>query len=143
MSAIMVRVPLRFQSDATGFSFSFSDVSLAFQVRRMLVFYLQGQARASSDFFAVELILGELVGNVLQHAPGPLDIRITWLDRGARLEVIDHGPGYELEPTLPHDAFEESHRGLFLVAAFGADLRVERRRDVTVTSVTLPIHRNE
>ena len=107
----------------------------------MFLLYLQGEVAPESELFAVELVLGELVGNVVKHAPGPLDVRLRWLDRGARLEVADHGPGYDSQPTLPQDAFAESHRGLFLVAAYGAELRVERRCNRTITSVTLPIHR--
>jgi anti-sigma regulatory factor (Ser/Thr protein kinase) len=137
-----MNMPLWFESDDGGFQFSFSDASLAVQARKLLLLYLQGQTQPSSELFAAELVLGELVGNVVKHAPGPLDVRIRWLADGARLEVRDRGPGFELQPTLPDDAFAESHRGLFLVAAFADDLRVERLRDANVTSVTLRVRRN-
>ena len=137
-----MNLPFWFESDDAGFQFSFSDASLAVQARKLFMLYLQGQTQPSSELFAAELVLGELVGNVVKHAPGPLDVRVRWLADGARLEVSDRGPGFELQPTLPADAFAESHRGLFLVAAYADELRVERRRETTVTSVTLRVRRN-
>lgn len=137
-----MNLPLWFESDDAGFRFSFSDASLAIQARKLFMLYLQGQTQPTSELFAAELVLGELVGNVVKHAPGPLEVRVRWLAEGAQLEVRDYGPGYELQPNLPDDTFAESHRGLFLVAAYADGLRVERRRDTTVTSVRLRVRRN-
>lgn len=136
----MTSLPLQFQVDESGFRFQFVDALIASYLRRLFMMYLSSLVEPEADMFSVELIFGELVGNVAQHAPGPIDVRILWEGRDARLEVIDRGPGYELRTALP-DAFDEAHRGLFIVAAYGRDLRVERRCANTVTSVCLPVKR--
>jgi anti-sigma regulatory factor (Ser/Thr protein kinase) len=136
----MTTLPLLFNADESGFRFQFVDALIASHLRRLFMVYLSSLVEPDADLFSVELIFGELVGNVAQHAPGPLEVRILWEGDDARLEVIDRGPGYALRPTLPDD-FDEAHRGLFIVAAYGRDLRVERRRTRTVTSVGLPVKR--
>lgn len=138
----MSHLPLRFSRDEAGFGFAFDDAMLAVRTRKLFLLCLKGQVDPDSDLYSVELAFAELVGNVVKHAPGPLEIRLNWIDRGARLEVADHGPGYQLMPTLPPDASEEAHRGLFMVASYGEELRVDRYDNRTVTSVTLPLRRS-
>lgn len=67
------------------------------------------------DLPAAELVFGELVGNAARHAPGTIDVELSWDDRSTPvLHVVDEGPGFEAEATLPPlDA--ESGRGLYLV----------------------------
>jgi GAF domain-containing protein len=68
------------------------------------------------DLPAAELVFGELVGNAARHAPGTVDVELTWDDPSTPvLHVADEGPGYAAQTTLPAlDA--ESGRGLYLVA---------------------------
>ena len=134
------RLPLAFEMLERGFRFRFADALLATHARQLFIVYLSGQVSPDCDLFTVELVFGELLGNVARHAPGPVDVEIVWEDAGARLEVWDDGPGYELNLAVP-DLLEESHRGLFLVAKCADCLRVERRAGRTVTSVLLPIER--
>ena len=134
-------LPLDFAINSEGFRFAFADAMLASHARKLFVLYLSGQVEQNCDLFGVELIFGELVGNVVRHAPGPVELWLRWEQHGARLEVIDHGPGYELKAALPEDVLEEAHRGLFIVATYGKDLRVDRRGDVTVTSVMVDLQR--
>lgn len=136
------RLPLIFESIERGARFHFSDAALATAARRLFIEYLRAQVEADCDLFNVELVFGEILGNVARHAPGPVDVEFVWEEARARLEVWDHGPGYEGNIALP-DLLEESHRGLFLVAQCADDLRVERRAGRTVTSVMLPIKRAE
>jgi anti-sigma regulatory factor (Ser/Thr protein kinase) len=136
----MTTLPLQFQVDESGFRFQFVDALIASYLRRLFMLYLSSRVEPEADLFSVELIFGELVANVAQHAPGPLDVRVVWEGDDARIEVIDRGPGYELRTELPDD-LDESHRGLFIVAAYGRELRVERRCANTVTSVGLPVKR--
>ena len=136
----MEELPLRFDVDETGFGFQFVDALVASHARRLFMLYLSGQVESGTDLFPVELVFGELVANVAKHAPGPLAVRVCWHDGHARLEVADHGPGYELRAQLPED-FDEGHRGLFIVAAYAEDLRVDRRGPISVTSVSLPVKR--
>jgi anti-sigma regulatory factor (Ser/Thr protein kinase) len=126
--------PLEFTALDDGFRFRFADAVVAHYARKLFVSYVRGTAAPGTDLFALELVFGELVSNVVRHAPGPVDVHVLWLRDGMRLEVWDRGPGFELHADLPDDAMAESHRGLFLVAAFADDLRVERRGSHTVTS---------
>jgi anti-sigma regulatory factor (Ser/Thr protein kinase) len=123
-----------------GFTFKFDDASHAGYARKLFVHYLGGQVSADTDLFGVEMVFGELIGNVARHAPGSVEVRLRWQGDAARLEVIDEGAGYERCVLLP-DAMEEFHRGLFLVASFGDDLSVETRGGKTVTGITLKIRR--
>jgi len=105
------------KADSNGFSFRIADASLANNARTIFQRYLTTQVDAgSSDVDGAELIFGELLGNVARHAPGAIDVRL---------------PG----------GFAESQRGLFLVAAFGRDLRVQHHEGRTTTTVTLPVTR--
>ncbi len=53
------------------------------RVKRALMWHLGEIAAAHSDLAAVELILGELIGNVARHTPGPAEVQ-TGLRRRAR-----------------------------------------------------------
>lgn len=133
-------LPLTFDVLEHGFRFHFADALLATYARHLFVTCLGAEVSPDCDLFDVELTVGEILGNVARHAPGPVDVEIAWEDAGARLEIWCHGAGYELNVELP-DVFDESHRGLFLVAACADDLRVERRAGRTVTSVMLRIQK--
>jgi anti-sigma regulatory factor (Ser/Thr protein kinase) len=130
-------LPFSLTRTPAGFQFTFADAVLAYYARKLFMAFLTGQLARARDLFGVELVFGELVGNVVRHAPGPVDIRLFWTNSGARLEVWDTGEGYEMQPVLPADAMSESHRGLFIVASYADELYVERRRDWTVTCASL------
>ena len=76
---------------------------------------------------AALLVLGELGGNVVRHAPGPLEIVIDRTNRELILHVIDEGPGFERTPMLPIDVMSESGRGLFIVAQLTREFSVTKR----------------
>ncbi|MDQ6926503.1 MAG: ATP-binding protein [Candidatus Eremiobacteraeota bacterium] len=129
------------KADSSGFSFRIADASLANNARAIFQRYLTAQVDSGSDVDGAELIFGELLGNVARHAPGAIDVRLRWNGIVAILEVGDSGPGYAIDDVhLPGD-FAESSRGLFLVAAFGRDLRVRHHEGRTTTTVTLPVTR--
>ena len=65
-----------------------------------------------------ELVFGELVANVVRHAPGPIEIALTWQAAQPLLAVRDRGPRFAFShATLPDEEFAESGRGLFLISA--------------------------
>jgi signal transduction histidine kinase len=76
------------------------------------------------DEFATKLIYTELVGNVVRHAPGAVEIKLQSNGRSVLLEVADGGPGFEPAHGLP-PALAETGRGLFLVAQFAERMWVE------------------
>ena len=73
----------------------------------------------------MHVILSELVGNAVRHAPGALSISISTSAGKVCLHVIDDGPGFDRRPELPSDVWSESGRGLFLISTLAERLTVE------------------
>ena len=108
-------------------SFEAADAGRAYGARRDLLAYLQSRAAQGSDLDAAALIFGELVGNVVRHAPGPINVDVYWDADVAVLRVIDRGPGFDWDghASLP-DRYAESGRGLFIAHSVARNLRVRR-----------------
>ncbi len=137
-----VPVELQAESGSVRWAFQADDATAAHDARNALLTYLRARGSDDSDFNAAELIFGELVGNVVKHAPGPIMIELVWDGKEPTLRVADRGPGFELRPGLPEDPMSEGGRGLFLAAAFGTDLRVSRVPEGgSRVSATLPVRR--
>jgi anti-sigma regulatory factor (Ser/Thr protein kinase) len=123
-------------------SFDARDASRAQGARASFVRHLQEQGDAQSDFAAAEVIFGELTGNVVRYAPGPIDIDLEWAEEEPVLHVLDRGTPFSFAPVLPRDPFSENGRGLFIVQTLGKHLRVQpmphRGNHV---SITLPVRR--
>lgn len=84
----------------------------------------------SIDRSAAELIFGELLGNVVRHAPGPVEIKLDWTGPLPVLHVLDSGPGFRSRrkrERLPDDDWSESGRGLFIVNACAVEFSVRNR----------------
>jgi anti-sigma regulatory factor (Ser/Thr protein kinase) len=105
--------------------FESSEASCAYSVRRDLLTYLASRSGGGCDLGAAATIFGELVGNVVRHAPGPICIDVYWESGAAVLRVRDAGPGFEWQGrvTLP-EPMEESGRGLYIVHAVSRTLRI-------------------
>jgi anti-sigma regulatory factor (Ser/Thr protein kinase) len=72
-----------------------------------------------------ELIVGELLANTVEHAPGPVEVAIAWIASQPVLIVRDTGPGLDtFSATLPEDMMDEGGRGLFLVHALASKVTV-------------------
>ncbi|MFZ0032660.1 MAG: ATP-binding protein [Candidatus Cybelea sp.] len=82
----------------------------------------------SLDDSVAKLIYTELIGNVVRHAPGAVEVRLHCDGQSLLLDVSDRGPGFELAPRLPGILLENG-RGLFLVAQFAARMWVEPNTD--------------
>jgi anti-sigma regulatory factor (Ser/Thr protein kinase) len=108
-------------------NFQSLDASTARDVRRDLLVYLEARATAESDLAGAALIFGELIGNVVRHAPGPIAVDLRWEGGTAVLRVRDSGPGFEWSGSaaLP-ETMAESGRGLFIAHAVALALRVRR-----------------
>ena len=76
------------------------------------------------DRFAAQLIYTELIGNVMRHARGPVDIQLRCVEGKALLHVFDRGEGFVFNPVLPAKPLQESGRGLFLVSRFAERVNV-------------------
>ena len=104
------------------------DWRRAYDVRETLAETLCAHA-STVDIPAAELVFGELVGNAVRHAPGSIDVELTWDDAATPvLHVIDDGPGYTTKADLPSpDA--ESGRGLYIVEQLSRAFTVTKLPD--------------
>ena len=108
--------------------------------RRLLEQYLSDHCEG--DVFAASVVYGELVSNVVKHAP-PGGVRV-WLERqGGRyvLCINDSGPGFNPRKVrdLP-DANAESVRGLYLIRQMVKGLSFRKRKgDGFVVRAVLPL----
>ena len=118
------------------------DANDAKQAREFLDLYLRRLATEDSDFYSASLAFGELIANVVRHAPGSIHVRLDWSASQPVLSVRDHGPGFAFRSALPEDPLAEGGRGLFIVASLVRDLAVEKMpENGTVVRATLPVTR--
>lgn len=104
--------------------------------------YLRSMGAPEGDYDAAALAYGELVSNVVRHAPGPLEIVLEWENDEAVLHITDHGGGFTAEPTLPSEPLAEAGRGLYLVRELTRDLQVLRHESPGAeVRVVLPVRR--
>jgi anti-sigma regulatory factor (Ser/Thr protein kinase) len=106
--------------------FDAENAEAANEARKEFVEHLRKLRPGSTTLNAAELIFGELVGNVVRHAPGPIDVQLDLSQRNPVLHVIDRGVGFIRDPSLPADPLSESGRGLYIVAQLAKSVRVER-----------------
>ena len=109
--------------------FNSDDAASAARARHEFVAELERLGGTGESLFTCELIFGELIGNVVRYAPGPLEIV---LDTGAKvpvMHVLDRGRGFTLVPRLPTDLLSDRGRGLFLIWTLGEDFSVDVRYD--------------
>lgn len=107
-------------------AFDAENAQAAHDARSEFVAELRANSEPGCDVEAAELIFGELVGNVVRHAPGPIDVQIEWTGANPVLHVTDCGKGFIRNPTLPVDPLSECGRGLYIISLLGRSVRVER-----------------
>lgn len=90
------------------------------------------------DYSTAELIFGELIGNVVRHAPGEIFVRLDWTAEHPILTVIDTGDGFEYDPHLPRDVMAEGGRGLYIVSALAKRVDISPHNRGTSATVVLP-----
>ena len=94
--------------------FHSSSAHTAQASRREVMAYLRSVAAETENFFEVELVIGEIFANTVQHAPGLVEVRVEWLQESPILIVRDTGPGLEyFVGKLPDDVLSENGRGIF------------------------------
>ncbi len=96
---------------------------------------------ADGDVYGATVIFGELVGNVVRHAPGPIEMRAEWQGSDLVLHVLDRGPGFAPTLRLPDDGLSESGRGFFIVDALARRVDVNASRQGTHVRAVLPVTR--
>ncbi|HEY1653792.1 MAG TPA: SpoIIE family protein phosphatase [Candidatus Tumulicola sp.] len=106
-------------------SYDSEDARVAAYARRDFVAFLRERGVDSALLARAELVFGELLGNVVRHAPGPVEIVAFQNGQQLSLHVIDSGQPFELSGRLPDDPLSELGRGLFIVQQLAADVRSE------------------
>jgi PAS domain S-box-containing protein len=95
--------------------------------RRALFTTLRAGGMLARDCHTAELVAGELLGNVMRHAPGNATVILDWSGVAPVLNVLDEGPGFTYSTRLPSDEFSESGRGLYLVSTLTETFHVSKR----------------
>jgi serine phosphatase RsbU (regulator of sigma subunit)/anti-sigma regulatory factor (Ser/Thr protein kinase) len=120
-------ITLQFGRSRHRWRFDVGDPSAAYAIRRDLLGSILEIADATIDELqSCELIFGELIGNAVRYAPGPLSISLSAEGADVVLHIIDEGPGFDYHPALPLDPWAESGRGLFLISCLGKAVTVSR-----------------
>jgi len=131
-----------FTANSAQWSFDTRSYSDARQMRNEFISLLYACATTDSDFFAAEVIYGELVGNVRQHAPGRASIALSWNGLNPTLTVHDDEKMFTHPCDLPVDPMQENGRGLFIVKALAVSLTFKDIiGDGSKVSVVLPVKR--
>ncbi len=110
-------------------SFDVADTAAGQMARREFSETLNAYGMTIEDAFAAEVVFGELIGNVVRYAFGPVQVVVDFSAPSPVLHVLDRGPGFRHIALLPSDIYSESGRGLFLISALTADFHVSRRPD--------------
>lgn len=135
---------MRHASDWTmRWAFDARDARLAHEVRTVYMNYLRARGDATSDYDGAEIVFGELVSNVVRHAPGPIEIELEWNGIAPVLHVLDRGAGFERGAELPTDPLSEFGRGLWLVRTLTVDFSLADTPGYgTHARTVLPIRRS-
>ena len=128
-----------------AWSLALDDARAAIDARAQFVQFLKSISRDRNFIDKAELVFGELLGNVVRHAPGPVEVSVEVKDGSIVLHVIDSGPPLgNFQRALPDDVLSECGRGLFIVEHLTASVRAEHVRDcgnhlsVTLSYRTMP-----
>lgn len=112
------------------------------RLRHEVSSYLQRHAEPSSDLGGAEITTSELLSNVERHTDGVAWVSLTWTGTNPVLAVLDLGPGFDLQASLPDDELSIGGRGLFIADRLSRDLAVRRRaHGGSMVSATLPVTR--
>ena len=116
----------------------------AHSLRREIARFIRCCAPAEEDVFRSELIVGEVLANTVEHAPGAVSVEIDWTGTHPVVAVCDAGPGLSsFAATLPSDALNENGRGLFLISSLALDVKIDAQPGAgTKIKIVLPIARS-
>ncbi|MBC5809331.1 MAG: ATP-binding protein [Candidatus Eremiobacteraeota bacterium] len=102
---------------------------------------LAEQAEPKADIPAAELIVGELISNIVRHAPGDFELSLGWdADGFATLDIRDRGEPFAF-PRPPTPPTQAGGHGLNLVRALAVRVSVRHENDGNAIRVVLPVRR--
>jgi anti-sigma regulatory factor (Ser/Thr protein kinase) len=131
-------VPLRGR-EPEPWRLQLSDSTSAPRARQEFEDYLRMHGGPGDDYAGAAVIFGEIVANVVVHAPGPIEIVVDWPDGRATMHVTDDGPPISLDTPMPSPLADHG-RGVPLVRrlARGVSTEVYAGAGKTV-NVVLPV----
>lgn len=126
-----------------SWQFDSRDSRVAYRVRDQVLKFLRELSHPDQELFEVKAVIGELIANAVEHAPGEVHLEVDWSGDRAVLRMRDRGPGFSARIALPPDMMSEDGRGLFLIAALADDLRANSHFEGgTEVSVRLRLHKH-
>lgn len=126
--------------------FRADDALDVLRMRSAVSAFFNETADEASDVPGALLVFGELVANVVRHAPGAITVHIEWpLGGPVMLHVDDCGPGLpaRCEPASePDDPLRESGRGIEIMRALARGVQIKSApAGGTRVSAELPLGR--
>jgi anti-sigma regulatory factor (Ser/Thr protein kinase) len=109
-----------------GLQFDARDVRMARESRLCITTFLRELGAPQEELLNAELVYGELISNVVRHAPGNVSVSVDWTGEYPELRMTDEGDGYSKRSHLPRDLLSESGRGLFIVESLTRQFDVGR-----------------
>jgi len=123
------------------------DPEAASRLRSRIISALRSKTTDICHFESAELIIGELLANVVQHAPGHVSVHCDWSSGACLLTVNDSGQGFTaantgrvgstLDDILLED-LSENGRGMLLVQALSEKTEILSNPNGTTIRVQLP-----
>ena len=128
-------------SSGDTWRFHSDDDRVAHALRRHVTAFAQRAGMDDDAVFKLQMVLGETLANVVQHAPGMAEVSLRKAGASIALTVTDNGPGFDgAVASLPHELLDESGRGLFLIKALAEDVSIgEAPGGGTTIRVVVPI----
>ena len=119
--------------------FHSSDARTARRSRQELMRHLRAVA-PDQQLFESELIIGELLANTVEHAPGLVRVRLDCTGDEPLLTISDSGSGnLPGEFRLPANVLNEHGRGLYLVGMLATELEIHNFESGSEILVKLPV----
>jgi PAS domain S-box-containing protein len=129
VAILTLAVGERAPEHTTRWTISTTDALTAVRLRRDVAALLRDRGASESEAGDAELILGELLGNVVRHTQGDVEVALDTSGEFPVVHVLDRGRGFTFIARLPQDEMSETGRGLFISAMLARDLTVVRRPD--------------
>lgn len=129
------------EDERSVWRFHSSDPFTAQRSRRAIYERIADAARRDRQALGdMELIVGELLANTVEHAPGLVEVEFERDGDALVLTVSDSGPGLVVQSTSLPGNDAESGRGLYLVRTLSRDVHFGRTsRGGTLVRVVLPL----
>lgn len=130
--------------DVLEIKFNSRDARMARDLRVFITEFLRAYGTDDANYDGAELVLGELLGNAVRHASGPVELHVSWSGDYPDIAMLDYGPPYDAALVIPEDPLSENGRGLYIAGLLARSFHVTRLfGGVNETRAELDIPRRE